>query len=599
MPSIRAAARPLLGVAKTTVRRALRQMPWLEDLARDAYFDVANRPWVQDRAYQEWLEAHRLFGHALTHRRLRAREWTRQRFVSIVLDLTGAGTEAAARAIAGITGQAYENWELVVVRDTTLPGDRARPEHRVQTVISGASRAARLTAGLARCHGDLVCLLTADDVLYPDSLYELCSALDAEPDAAIVYGGEDLVSLGQRPRRHDPFFKPDWNPELLRSLPYLGSFTLLSAAVVREVGGIRDLGAEATHDDLLWDLQLRVVEAGRRVAHAVVPVASRVFGPVTTASAARELLAGDGLDIRPQPELPGAWQTRHPVTGSPLVSIVIPSKNQLAVVRRCVESVLGKTGYQAYEVVLVDTGSDAPGVREWYAEVAARDDRFRVVEWPEQPFSYARACNEGARQSRGDVLVMLNNDTEVLDADWLDVLVGEAQRPEVGAVGCLLLYPDGRTVQHAGIGLGIKGVAGNSLTGLRIDEGMSRTQRTMLWTRRATSAVTGACLAVRKGVYEEVGGFDEAFRVTFNDVDLCLRINERGYRTVYTPYTRLLHHESVSVSVADAGRRDWTELYAAADLFKQRWGALTLRDPQMNPHLSKGTTSYRLVHHGL
>jgi GT2 family glycosyltransferase len=379
-------------------------------------------------------------------------------------------------------------------------------------------------------------------------------------------------------------------------MPYLGAVTWFRTSQVAAAGGLRDLpGAE------LWDLQLRLTRGGATCAHAEGIVAGRIAGAsrVPDASAVEVLeaaLAAEGTPtctVAPG-HIPGTWSVRYPISGEPLVSIVIPSKNAFDVVRRCVESIYATTSYQSFEVVLVDTGSDDPDVLRWYEDVAARHDSFRVIDWPEQPFSYAKSCNAGADAARGEILVMLNNDTEVLEPTWLEVLAAEAQRSDVGVVGCLLLYPDRLTVQHAGIGLGIKTVAGNSLSGLRLDGRLTRTQELMLWTRRATTAVTAACFAVRKAVYDQVGGFDPELRITFNDVDLCLRIAALGYRSVYTPDVRLLHHESKTI----APSRDWTELFAAADLFKSRWADVIARDPQLNRHLARTTTSYRLPFHG-
>ncbi len=614
MPSVRSALSGITGTVRSTLKWGARRAPGLYDAARNAYFRLANLRLAQDLAYQDWLRGHRVPGSALAQRRLRSREWDLQRYLSVVVDVTGADPNQALRLIRSVVTQAYENWELIICSDRpfSLPR-RGFEQERIRQSIGPGGRVDRLNAALERCQGDFVCFLTPDDVLYPDTCYELIAALEDCPDADVAYGGEDLVDFGGRGalryRRREPLFKPDWNPELLRSLPYLGTVTLLRTSLVRAVGGLRELAGTEDPMLLLWDLQLRMTRAGAGVAHAIGTVASRRAGlsapgldrdhdVVDLLGAAAIAEGRPDVIVRRQPELPQVWQTRYPVVGEPLVSIVIPSKNQLPVVRRCIDSVLDVTSYQNYEIVLVDTGSDDPRVLSWYDEVADQDDRFRLVDWPEQPWSYARSCNEGARRARGEVLVMLNNDTEVLDPDWLEVLVGEAQRPQVGAVGCLLLYPDAVTVQHAGIGLGIKGVAGNSLAGLRLDQEQSRTQRMMLWTRRATTAVTAACLAVRAELFAQVGGFDEAFRVTFNDVDLCCRIGELGLRTIYTPYTRLLHHESLSVATAISGGRDWSELTEAADLFQQRWAPLLERDPQMNPHLSKATTSYRLIHHG-
>ncbi len=583
--------------AKSLARKGLEKAPGAARVARSAYFTALNWGTTQNIAYRTWL-------------RMRARE-TEQSVVrptggsptvSAVLDVAGQSPTAAGRSVARVLAQTYENWDLTVVSDTlATPYVPRSRRHRV-VVVEGSTLADRVNAALPRCDGDFLVVVGPDDVLYPESFTALAAALDEDPDADIVYGGDDIADLAvdhhgvERVARRDPFFKPGWNPELLHSMPYLGHVTWFRTSQVVAAKGLRDMpGGE------LWDLQLRLTRGGAKVAHSEGIVAGRVIGtpPVTDATATTLLDAALAAEGTPtctvaQGQLPGTWSVRYPLAGEPLVSIVIPSKNAYDVVRRCVESIYATTAYTSFEVVLVDTGSDDPEVLSWYEYVAARHDSFRVVDWPEQPFSYAKSCNAGAEASRGEILVMLNNDTEVLEPTWLEVLVSEAQRPEVGAVGCLLLYPDRLTVQHAGIGLGIKTVAGNSLSGLRLDGRLTRTQELMLWTRRATTAVTAACIAVRKAVYDEVGGFDPELRITFNDVDLCLRIAVLGYRSVYTPDVRLLHHESKTI----APSRDWTELFAAADLFRSRWAEVIARDPQLNRHLARTTTSYRLPFRG-
>ncbi|MGV8847970.1 MAG: glycosyltransferase family 2 protein [Propionibacteriaceae bacterium] len=583
--------------AKSVVRRGLDKVPGAARLARAAYFTGLNWATTQQLAYRAWLD---LRSTDAASRIPIGR--TASPTVTVVLDVVGQSEDGARRAVARVLAQTYEDWDLTVTADTAttlgLPQSR---RHRV-LVSAGSSAAERMNAALAACDTDFVVFVGPDDVLYPDTLAALAASVVDGPPADIAYGGDDIavVTVDRRGVEHvarrDPFFKPDWNPELLHSTPYLGTVSFLRTARVVAASGLRDLpGAE------LWDLQLRLTRLGATVVHADGIVAGRTTARPQMAGKTATTLLREALTAESSPSctvasghLPGTWSVHYPVVDDPLVSIVIPSKNALDVVRRCVESIYSTTAYRAFEVVLVDTGSDDPSVLEWYADMARLHESFRVVDWPERPFSYANSCNAGAAEARGEILLMLNNDTEVLEPSWLEVMVGEAQRPEVGIVGCLLLYPDRLTVQHAGIGLGIKSVAGNSLAGLRLDGRLSRTQRLMLWARRTTTAVTAACIAVRKTVYDEVSGFDPELRITFNDVDLCLRVGAKGYRIVYTPDVRLLHHESKTI----APTRDWGELYAAGALFRSRWGDLVARDPQMNRHLARTTTSYRLPFHG-
>jgi GT2 family glycosyltransferase len=583
--------------AKKLARKGLEKAPGAAGLARTSYFAALNWSTTQQIAYRAWLR----MGARGAEQSARVLGGTSPT-VSVVLDVAGQAPAAAERAVARVLAQTYENWDLTVTSDVLATPHVPRSRRHRVVVVEGSTLAERVNAALTRCDGDFLVVVGPEDVLYADSFATLAVALAGAPSADIVYGGDDVAVLAvdrrgvEQVARRDPFFKPGWNPELLHSTPYLGTVTWFRTSQVAAAGGLHDVaGAE------LWDLQLRLTRGGAPCAHAEGIVAGRIAraSRVPEASAVEVLesaLAAEGTPtctVAPG-HIPGTWSIRYPIAGEPLISIVIPSRNAFDVVRRCVESIYATTAYQSFEVVLVDTGSDDPDVLRWYEDVSALHKSFRVLDWPEQPFSYAKSCNAGADAARGEILVMLNNDTEVLEPTWLEVLAAEAQRPEVGVVGCLLLYPDRLTVQHAGIGLGIKTVAGNSLSGLRLDGRLTRTQRLMLWTRRATTAATAACIAVRKAVYDEVGGFDPALRITFNDVDLCLRIAELGYRSVYTPDVRLLHHESKTI----APSRDWTELFAAADLFRSRWAAVIARDPQLNRHLARTTTSYRLPFHG-
>jgi GT2 family glycosyltransferase len=262
-------------------------------------------------------------------------------------------------------------------------------------------------------------------------------------------------------------------------------------------------------------------------------------------------------------------------------------------VKRCIDSIYKKTTYANFEIIIVDTGSDDPKVHKWYEMTKARNDNFRVVDWPEQPFSYARSCNEGAKHANGKLLVMLNNDTEVITPDWLEVMAGDALRAEIGAVGPLLFFPDGYHIQHAGVGVGLGGVAANSFSMMTLEQPLSQTQHLYINTRHEMTVVTAACLMIRKEIFDEIGGFDEKYRVTYNDVDLCLRIYEKGYRNLYTPHVRLLHHESISVGLPDElAKRDTKEMRNAMDHFKEQWHKYVEHDPNLNRQLDKTNAFY-------
>jgi GT2 family glycosyltransferase len=288
------------------------------------------------------------------------------------------------------------------------------------------------------------------------------------------------------------------------------------------------------------------------------------------------------------------WSVVYPVVKNPLVSIIIPSKNQAAVLKRCIDSIYKKTTYKNFEIVLVDTGSNEKKVLRWHKEIAAKKSNIRILNWPEQPFSYSRSCNYGAEQAKGEYLIMLNNDTEVITRNWIELLLSDAQRKDVGPVGCKLYYPGGKMIQHSGIGVGFGGIAANSLSLLE-DRQLGPMQNLYANTRHQVSAVTAACLMVKKSKFEEVNGFDEEFRITYNDVDLCLRLNEIGYRSVYNPCIELIHHESISVGLPDENKkRDNAEIIKATNLFKKRWAKTIAYDPHVNPNIKRDNALFEV-----
>lgn len=534
--------------------------------------------------------------------------------ISIVVPTYNTDHEFLRDCLDSVLGQVYENWELCIVDDastdkdvrdiiTVYAADDARIKYtflKKNKHIAGATNEA-----IAMASGEFVALFDHDDLLWPNALAEVVKALNKDKKLDFLYTDEDKITED----RHDhfnPFFKPDWNPDFLHSVNYITHLSVVRTTLLRKLGGEKPEYNGAQD----WDLILRITSATTKICHIPKVVYSwRVHSESTAKStdtkpyvveaqkkALQDDLARRGHKdaiVAQDPKHTGYWRVTYPLKGEPLVSIVIPSKNQYKVVKRCIESIYDKSTYRNFEIVLVDTGSDEPRVHAWYKRLAQAHDNFRVVDWPEQPFSYTRSCNEGARQAEGDILIMLNNDTEVLTPDWIQLLAGEAQRTEVGAVGCLLFFPDKYHIQHAGVGVGLGGVAANSFAMLNPGQMLTQTQHLMINTRHDMTVVTAACLAIRKSVFVDIGGFNEEFRVTYNDVDLCLRLYEKGYQNIYTPYARLIHHESISVGMPEeVAKRDTSEFKAAKDLFLKRWRKYVEHDPNLNPNLSKNDAFY-------
>ncbi|MBI1886455.1 MAG: glycosyltransferase [Chloroflexi bacterium] len=534
-----------------------------------------------DDQYQLWLKAHALTPARLGRLKRRAAELAYRPRVSLVMPVYNPELDWLREAIDSVRGQAYDNWELCIADDcSTLPGVRevlkeyAAADSRIKVTYLPENRgiAGASSAALALASGEFVGLLDNDDELKPDALFEVVRLLNERPDLDFIYSDEDKKDADGR--LVEPFFKPDWSPDLLMTVNYVTHFSVFRRELVEAVGGFRP-GYDGSQD---YDLVLRVTEKTDRIAHIVRPLYTWRKAPGSAAAsvdakgyayeAARKAL-GDALCRRGlQGEVvdgpfKGWYRVRYEVQGNPKVSIIIPTKDRVDMLRRCIDGIEEKSTYHNYEIIIIDNNSEEPRSFQYFKKL-----RRRVVPYP-HPFNFAEIVNFGARQAEGDYLLFLNNDTEVISPDWMEALLEQGQRPEVAAVGARLLYPDGR-VQHEGIIIGLGGgSAGN------VDHGGFFALGESI---RNCTAVTGACLLTRPDVFWELNGFDERLRVAFNDVDFCLRALEKGYRIVYTPYALLYHHES-----ATRGR-----LHPDEDekLFRSRWGRPgQYRDPFYNPNL--------------
>ncbi|HEX2136850.1 MAG TPA: glycosyltransferase family 2 protein [Microvirga sp.] len=493
--------------------------------------------------------------------------------------------EPLGRAVSAITAQFYPCWELIIL---SKPGvDIAPPvgrDRRVKVVASTApTRAGRLNDGLSAASGDIVLALPAWGELRPHALLACALAFAAAPGTALLYADEDVIAADGR--RVSPRFKPAWSPGLAACRDYLGDPVFFDARTLRSVGGWREeMAGAADHD-----VKLRAAEAvaPERIVHLAKILLHRSAAGDAASGDSRWRAVADHIARRgragrviadersPYPRI--VPSLRDP----PLVSMIIPTRDGAAILRPCLTSVLARTRYPAYEILLVDNGSQEPETFALFRELAS-DPRVRILPAP-GPFNYSALNNAAARQARGSILALLNNDVEVLAEDWLEEMVGHAVEPEVGCVGAKLYYPN-RTLQHAGIVTGLLGGAGHS------DKHAAQAARgylDRLVTVREVSAVTAACLVVRRALYEELGGLDEdVFRIAFNDVDFCLRAAAAGYRNVWTPFAEMIHHESISRGYDLKDRSKARRLAAELAALHDRWGLRLLSDPYHSPHLA-------------
>jgi GT2 family glycosyltransferase len=538
--------------------------------------------------------------------------------ISIVLPAYNTDHQFLKDCLDSVFSQIYQNWELCIVDDAStdpvvrqIIEDRCSTESRIKYKFFKKNKhiAGATNSAIAMTKGEFVALLDHDDILWPNALHEIVKALNSNPKIDFLYTDEDKITR-DRHQHLGPFFKPDWNPDFLHSVNYITHFSVIRKAILQELGGLREEYNGAQD----WDLFLRISRHTEKIYHVPKIVYSWRIHDLSTAkstdskpyvvkaqlSAIKDDLKQRGYDdalVEQDKKHSGYWNVSYPIKGNPLISIVIPSKNQYKVVKRCIESIYSRSTYANFEIVLVDTGSTDRKVIKLYKQLQHQHDNFVLVDWPEQPFSYARSCNKGVEAAKGRLLVMLNNDTEVITPNWLEIMAGDAQRKEIGAVGCLLFFPDGHHIQHAGVGVGLGGVAANSFSMMTLSQPLTQTQHLMLNTKHNMTAVTAACLMIRKELFDEVKGFDEKFRVTYNDVDLCLKLYSAGYQNLYTPHVRLYHHESISVGLpSNKQKRDNMEFKEAVSLFKTRWAKYIANDPNINANLNKNNAFYDIKH---
>ena len=550
--------------------------------------------------YMKWVRRYdTLSADARAKLARRAAELQEAPLISVLMPTYNPHAAWLREAIEAVRSQIYPHWELCIADDASTSLEAvevlkhyAQVDPRVKVVfrpenghISAASNSA-----LALASGTWLALMDHDDLLPAHALFWVADCVTRDRDARMVYSDEDKVD--DRGRRFGPYFKPDWNLDLFRSQNMFSHLGVFATALVREVGGFRR-GMEGSQD---WDLALRCIERiePRQVRHIPrVLYHWRVHGASTAQSmnakpyAAR---AGESalnehfarIGVRATAQYIGiGYRARYALPDAlPLVSIIIPTRDALAMVRRCVSSILQKTSYARYEIMVMDSGSDDSATLDYFGSLAQQPN-VRVLRH-DRGFNASALYNAAVAAAHGELVALVEDDIEVVGPEWLSEMTSLALQPNVGAVGACLWYPD-ETLQHGGVVLGLRGIAANAHEGM--PSGLiGYAGRAALI--QSFSAVAGACMLVRKSAYLQVGGFDAAnLPATFNDVDFCLRLREAGYRNVWTPYAELLHH-GIARAGEDADAQESECLAPASAYMKQRWAELLGADPAYNPNLS-------------
>jgi GT2 family glycosyltransferase len=471
----------------------------------------------------------------------RSRASDARRVLGLITYVAGADDWPTALTVASVMQQTYARWEWLLAASEAAgaPTDAVRAalrDSRVRMIHQSRSstRAEAWNAAVDAAAAEFVGLIDGGDALSPSALYEIADALERAPAADVIYSDEDVIDPDGR-RRH-PRFKPAWSPELLLADNYIGRLCMIRRGLVTGADGFRN-GFDGAEE---WDLLLRLSRRSSRIGRVPFCLYHRSRRATGERPAAARAVADHCRQIgTPAVCAPSShgFRVTWPVAPEHLVSIVVPSRNAFDVISTCVRGLLEETPGPRRELIIVDNGSTDADVLSLYRSLE-RDGRASIVPF-DRPFNFSAACNAGAAAARGDLLLFLNNDVEVVDPGWLEELARWALVPSIGVVGAKLLYPD-RTIQHAGVAFGI-GLVGHLFA--RAPEGATGIFGSSETYRNCT-AVTGACQMIRRSVFDELGGFDERFRLSFSDVVFCMEAGRRGYRVVYTPHARLVHHES-------------------------------------------------------
>jgi len=502
--------------------------------------------------YDKWIKKNQLTDEMIGEIKRDIARFQYKPKVSIIMPVYNVDQVWLEKAINSVINQLYENWELCIADDASTKkhikktlGRYSKKDKRIKIKylevkqgISGASNEA-----LSLATGEFIGLLDNDDELTIEALYENVKLLNKHPEADMIYSDEDKLDMNGN--RCEPHFKPDWSPDMFLSEMYTCHFGVYSKSIVDKIGGFRK-GFEGSQD---YDLVLRLTEKTTNIFHipailyhwrkipgsAANSTDAKDYAYVNAKKALSDYLRRNSIQGKVvDGNFIGSYRVRRVIKNDYKVSIIIPFKDQSEVLRRCIKSIVARTKYREYEIVLVNNQSEKEETFEYLAKIK-NDPIFRILDY-DKPFNFSDINNYAVSQVNSEYLILLNNDTEVISPDWIETMLEFAQRKDVGAVGALLYYPND-TVQHGGIFLGMKGVAGHSHIGLSKDS-MGYFGR--LKTIQNLSAVTADCLMSKKTIYNEVGGFDENYTHAFNDVDFCLKIRERGYLIVYTPYAIIL-----------------------------------------------------------
>ena len=544
--------------------------------------------------------------------------------ISIVVPMYKTNMKFFEELINSLKNQTYSKWELCLADGSPEKNKEFEKiienNNKIKYKFLGKNEgiSENTNEAIKMATGEYIGFLDHDDTLSENALYEIVNCLNKDKSVDFIYTDED--KLDQNYMYFDPYFKPDFSPETLECNNYITHFVVVKKDLIDKIGML-DSKYNGAQD---FDFVLRATEKSKKIVHIPkvlyhwrVHRESTAFLPDTKPYAfeagkraveAHLNRIGKKANVEESQDVPGAYKINYEIVGNPNITIIIPNKDNIKLLKRCINSILKLTTYKNYEIFIIENNSIKNTTFKYYKKIA-KNTKIKILNYNKNTimdlngerkleldnnenskleFNYSSLINFGVKNSKSDFILQLNNDTLLLTPNWLEIFIGYAQNKEIGAVGARLYYPD-KTIQHAGIILGINGIAGNALVNLPYGKhayfGIEAITRNV-------SAVTGACLFCRRNLYEEVDFMDnKKFKVAFNDVDFCLKLLEKGYRNIYNPYIELIHYESKTRGYEDSPEKI-KRFEKETENFRKRWSKLLQNDPYYNPNLSRKTVNY-------
>jgi len=526
--------------------------------------------------------------------------------VSVVVPMYNTPKKYLEELVDCLINQTYANWELCLADGSPEKNEQInniiKKDERIIYKFLGENKgiSGNTNEALKLAKGDFIALLDHDDLIPPFCLYEIVKTINKNPDVEFIYTDEDKLQE-EKDKRCEPHFKPDFAIDTLRSNNYITHLAVFKKELMDKLGGFRDKYNGAQDFDII----IRATENTDKIIHIPKILYHWRINPNSTAMLSdskpyayeagikviEDHLQRKGLKAKVTHggNIKGVYEVEYEINGDPSVSIIIPNKDSVKLLKKCIDSILKLTTYKNYEILILENNSVKKSTFKYYEKIQ-KVKNVRVIYYPEQGFNYSKIINYGVKNCTSDFIVQLNNDTKLLTPRWLEKFIGFAQRENIGAVGARLYYKD-MSIQHAGIEIGIGGVAANMFvnTPKNVHAYFGRE-----CTTRNVSAVTGACLFSKRSIYEEVGYMDENLEVAFNDVDFCLKIREKGYLIVYNPYIEFIHYESKTRGYEITEEKN-ERFEKESNKFKEKWKEILEKgDIYSNINFSKDSVDCRI-----